>query len=503
MNCARTPVLVGAAQYTDRSSTPEAALAPPDLLARVGAAALADSGGRDIAIDVLAVIRLFADTSPLFRSPLGHYTNLPRSMARRLRQAPGRLVYGPVGGHTPQMLVNLLAEEIRNGAIDVAMVAGGEAMRSQAGAQRAGLKLDWSEDTGDAPETLGEETMLASRHEIAHGIALPVNVYPLFDNALAAHYGRSPQEHRRRLGELMAPFTRVAAANPYAALPVARSAEELVTPADGNRFIAYPYTKYLAANMFVDQAAAVLLMSTEAADRADVPAAKRVYLHGCADAHDKILVSQRIDYHSSPAIRIGSQHALAQAGLGAASLDHIDLYSCFPAAVEIAADMTGLAQDDPRGLTLTGGLPYFGGPGNNYSTHAIAEMAARCRARPGSTGLVYANGGYLTKHSFGLYSTTPADGWARADPAGYQAQLDAMSAPVFTEAPSGDGRIETFTVVHEQGRPALAIVVGRLDDGRRFLAQTREGLDELIDAPVVGRRITVQAGDPVNAARLT
>jgi len=498
----RTPVIVGAAQYTDRGSAPGAALAPPDLIARAGAAALADSGGRDIAIDALAVVRLFADTSPLFRSPFGAFTNLPRSVARRLGQAPARLVYGPVGGHTPQMLVNLFAEEIRKGAIDVAMVAGGEAMRSQAGAGRAGLKLDWSEDTGDAPETLGEETMLASRHEIAHGIALPVNVYPLFENALAAHYGRSPREHRRRLGELMAPFTRVAAANPYAALPVARSAEELVTPADGNRFIAYPYTKYLAANMFVDQAAAILLMSTAAADRAGVPAARRVHLHGCADAHDRILVSQRIDYHSSPAIRIGSQHALAQARLGAASLEHIDLYSCFPAAVEIAADMIGLAHDDPRGLTLTGGLPYFGGPGNNYSTHAIAEMAARCRARPGSTGLVYANGGYLTKHSFGVYSTTPADGWARADPAGYQAQIDAMTSPVFTETPSAGGRIETFTVVHEQGRPAFAIVVGRLDDGRRFLARMDERLDELIDAPVIGRRIAVQAGDPVNAARL-
>jgi acetyl-CoA C-acetyltransferase len=503
MSCPLTPVLVGAAQYTDRSSTPEAALAPPDLLARVGAAALADSGGREIAIDVLAVIRLFADTSPLFRSPFGTSTNLPRSVARRLRQAPARLVYGPIGGHTPQTLVNLFAEEIRKGAIDVAMVAGGEAMRSQAGAQRAGLKLDWSEDTGDAPETLGEETMLASRHEIAHGIALPVNVYPLFENALGAHYGRTMLEHRRRIGDLMAALTQVAAANPYAALPVARSAEELITPTVENRCIAYPYTKYLVSNMFVDQAAAVLLMSTKAADRAGVPESKRVHLNGCADTHDKFLVSGRVDYFSSPAIRVGAAHALAQAGVVAAALDHIDLYSCFPVAVEIAADMIGISHDDPRGLTLTGGLPYFGGPGNSYSTHAIAEMVARCRARPGSTGLVYANGGYLTKHSFGLYSTTPSDGWGRVDPATYQAQLDAMASPVFTEAPSGHGTIETFTVVHEQGRPAFAIVVGRLDDGRRFLAQMRDRLDELIDAPVVGRRIAVMAGDPVNAARLT
>ena len=502
MSPPRTPVLVGVAQYTDRDSAPGSALAPPELLARVGAAALADSGGRSIAIDALAVIRLFADTSPLFRSPFGRYTNLPRSMARRMGQRPERLIYGPVGGHSPQLLVNQLAEEIRQGAIDVAMVAGGEALRSQARAQKAGLNLDWSEESGDAPETLGEETALASPHEIAHGIALPVNVYPLFENALGAHYGRTPLEHRRRIGELMAGFTRIAAANPYAALPVARSAEELVTPTEDNRYIAYPYTKYLAANLVVDQAAAVLLMSSAAADRAGVPQDRRVSLHGCADMQDRAFVSRRVDYHSSPAVRMGSEQALAQAGVAATALDHLDLYSCFPVAVEIAADMIGIAHDDPRGLTLTGGLPYFGGPGNNYSTHAIAETVARCRARPGSTGLVYANGGYLTKHSFGVYSTARADGWKRRDPATCQAEVDAMPAPEFSEAPTGAGRIETFTVVHDRGRPAWAIVVGRLDDGRRFLAQMRERLDGLIDAPAIGRRIAVVAGNPVNAARL-
>ena len=300
----------------------------------------------------------------------------------------------------------------------------------------------------------------------------------------------------------MARFTQVAAANPRAALPVARTADELITPTDENRYIAYPYTKYLTSNLFVDQAAAVLLMSSETADRAGVPESKRVHLHGSADTHEKILVSDRIDYHSSPAIRVGAAHALAQAGVVPAALDHIDLYSCFPVAVEIAADMIGLAHDDPRGLTLTGGLPYFGGPGNNYSTHAIAEMVARCRCRPGSTGLVFANGGYLSKHSFGVYSTTLADGWVRVGPATYQVEIDTMASPAFTEAPSGEGRIETFTVVHDRGPPVFAIVIGRLNDGRRFLAQMHESLDALIDLPVVGRRITVTTGEPVNKARL-
>ena len=252
----RTPVLVGVAQYVDRDSPPAVALSPLDMLARVAAAAVADSGadsqGRGIVVDTLAVVRLFADSSPAFRSPFGSYANLPRSLAARLGQAPRRLIYGPVGGNTPQMLVNRLAESIRTGESDVALIAGGEALRTQAKAQKAGLALDWSDDPGGEPETLGPETRLVSAHEIAHGLAMPTTVYPLFESALAAHYGDDPLAHRRRIGALMAGFTRVAAANPYAALPVERSADELITPSDDNRMIAYPYTKYLCSNMFVD-----------------------------------------------------------------------------------------------------------------------------------------------------------------------------------------------------------------------------------------------------------
>ena len=499
----RTPVLVGVAQYVDRDSEPQVALSPADMLATVARGAVADSGGTDIeaAIDTVAVIRLFADSSPLFRSPFGAYANLPRSVAKRIGAAPRHLIYPPVGGNTPQMMVNRLAERIALGEAEVALIAGCEALRTQARAQKARIALDWGEDAPDAPDPLEKDKPMVSRHEMAHGIALPVNVYPLFENALGHRYGRSPLDHREAIGRLMAPFTAVAARNPYAAIPVERTPEELTTPDGDNRYIGYPYTKYLNSNMFVDQAAALLMMSTEAADRSGVPQDRRVYLHGCADTNEKLLVSDRVDYWSSPAVRTGAAHALAQAGASPADLSFIELYSCFPSAVEIAADMIGLAHDDPRGLTLTGGLPYFGGPGNNYSTHGIAEMVGRCRNRPDGLGLVFANGGYLTKHSFGVYSGTPTQGaWRRTAPAAYQAEIDAMPSPRLVEAPDGAGTIETFTVVHDRGRPAFAIIVGRLDGGDRFLAQMHDGFDALIDRPAVGRQVNVRTGDPVNLA---
>lgn len=497
----RTPVLVGLAQSVDRSSAPGEGLSPQEMMAAVSRAAIADSGGTGVAdaIDCVTVVRLFQDSG--FGAPFGQQNNLPWSVARRIGAAPKRTLYGPVGGNSPQMLVNHFFEAIAKGEHEVVLLTGCEPLRSQARAQKAGLTLDWSEKAPEDAEAWPEKTRYASNHEMQHGIALPVNIYPLFENALAAHYGRTPLEQRQHIGALMARFTEVAARNPYAQLPIARTPREIITPEGDNRYIGYPYTKYLNANMFVDQAAALLLMSTAAADRLGVPQAKRVYLHGNADTHEKILVSERVNYHSSPAVRVGAAHALKQAGLTPAELAHMDIYSCFSSAVEIAADEIGIAHDDPRGLTLTGGLPYFGGPGNNYSMHGIAEVAARCRAAPGAPGLVFANGGYLTKHSFGVWSTVPKP-FERTDPASYQAGIDAMASPAFTEKPEGDGTIETFTVVHLKGEPAFALLVGRLDDGTRFLAQVHENPGALIDVHVVGRRVAVNPTDTVNRARM-
>jgi acetyl-CoA C-acetyltransferase len=497
----RTPVLVGLAQSVDRASEAGEGLSPQEMMAAVSRAAIADTGGTDVAAatDCVTVVRLFQDSG--FGAPFGQQNNLPFAVAQRIGATPKRTLYGPVGGNSPQMLVNHFFEVIARGEHEVVLLTGCEPLRSQARAQKAGLTLDWAEQSSEDAEQWPGKTRYATPHEMQHGIALPVNIYPLFENALAHHYGRDPIAHRQAIGRLMERFTAVAAGNPYAQLPVARTAEEIITPEGDNRYIGYPYTKYLNANMFVDQAGALVLMSTAAADRLGVPPAKRVYLHGNADTHEKILVTERVNYHGSPAIRVGAAHALQQAGMTTADIAHMDLYSCFSSAVEIAADEIGIRHDDARGLTLTGGLPYFGGPGNNYSMHGIAEVAARCRANPGAPGFVFANGGYLTKHSFGVWSSAPRP-FERTDPAGYQARIDAMESPPLAERPDGEGSIETYTVIHHKGLPAFALLIGRLDNGARFLAQVHEDPGALIDVPVIGRRVRVKPTDTVNLATL-
>lgn len=503
------PVLIGSAQIT-LGAAGDLARSPQELLANAARAALADCGGAidPSGIDTIAVIRTFADSAPQFASPFGGAANYPMAVARRIGAAPRRALYPEVGGNSPQMMVNLLAEDIRLGRCRLALIAGGEAIRSMTLLRKAGETPDWSEADDRAPETPGDPRPGMSVHELRHGIGNPSDTYPLFESALAAHHGRTMDQQRDHIAALFARFSEVAAQNPHAAMPIVRTAADIREPGPDNRMIAWPYTKYMNANMFVDQAAAILLCSYGAARAMGVRPDHMVFLAGSADLSEKWLMSERVSYHSSPAIRSGAQAALSMAGIDAEALDLIDLYSCFPCAVECAADAVGLHHDDPRGLTITGGLPFFGGPGNAYSLFAIAEMHQRLRGRDKGHGLVTANGWYLTKHSFGVYSSIPPErAWAFPDDAPRQAEIDAMTAPALEQAPSGEGVVEASTVSFSRAGPERGIIIGRLKDGRRFLANSEKGDDAMLAALMgprpVGLRICVRTEKDRGVARLS
>jgi acetyl-CoA C-acetyltransferase len=228
-----------------------------------------------------------------------------------------------------------------------------------------------------------------------------------------------------------------------------------------------------------------------------------VYLHGCADGHDHWYTTERFDLTASPAMRATSRQALDMAGKTMADFRFLDIYSCFPSAVETACQELGIAEDDPRGLTVTGGLVYFGGPGNSYVALSISEMMRRLRSAPGDFGLITANGNWVTKHAYGVYSTTAYQGqWKRESPAVLQAQLDALPKAPFTERASGPATIETYTVMHDKNGPAYSVVLGRLAaTGERFIANTPadpEVLKDLQDRESLGRAGVVRHNEGLN-----
>ncbi len=499
-----TPVLIGCAQFTDRRP-PEEAATPIELMAQVARAATVDAGPGDVLLhqlDTVVAVGLTVDSPESGSQAGGMVRNVPNAVVRALGIEPTNQFYTHTGGNTPQMLVNRYAEEIAQGKASAVLLVGAEALNAMIGRLKRGLDLDaWVDGTGGDPERLGDDRPAASDHEMVYGLHTPSVAYPLFENALRGKYSRSIVEHQRHLGELYQRFNMVAARNPLSWFPTERSAEEIATVSNSNRYVGFPYTKYLNSVIQVNMAAAVVMTSVAKARELGVAEDRMVYLHGCADANDIWNISERTNYYSSPAIRTVGAKALAMAEKTIDEIDFFDIYSCFPSAVQIACDELGLAHDDPRGLTVTGGLPYFGGPGNNYVMHSIASMLDVLREHPGKFGLLNANGWFVTKHSLGIYSTQPTVGeWQRDAPASYQASILSAAHPPFTESPSGEATIETYTVVHGRAGVERALVIGRLTDGTRFIAETPT--DEITLQHMMERDMLGAFGTVTSAAAL-
>lgn len=500
----RAPVIVGVGQAQQRPEDPAAALEPIDLLGRAVEAALDDSGAPSAlrtAVDTVAVVQIVS----------WPYPDPGALLARRLGlDEVSRTATTTVGGNSPQMLMNELATAVARGDMDVVLLGGAECVYTRWRARREPkVWLEWTDaDDPPCPWVLGDDRAGSSDYEMAHMAAAPTQVYPLLETALRSSAGRGIDEHQARVSELWSTFAAVAAANPHAWSRTAYSPDDIRSVSAENRMVAFPYPKLMCANIDVDQAAAVVMCSYERARAAGVGDDRLVFPLAGADAHDHFFFSERERLDTSPAIRAAGGAMLGAARLDIDDVSRFDLYSCFPAAVQVAMDALGLAGPaggDRRPLTVTGGLGFAGGPANNYPSHAIAAMVDACRRDPGSIGYVGALGWYCTKHSMGLYSTEPPrGGFARVDRAVPQAEVDALPSRETAGAYEGEAILEAMTVVVDRdGTPTVAVVSALTPEGTRALANSRERdvMSSMMEEPWEGKKIRVTTDGATNELR--
>ncbi|MDD4868885.1 MAG: hypothetical protein PHQ28_17790, partial [Mycobacterium sp.] len=343
----RTPVLIGYGQvnHRDEIDPGSRSVEPVDLMA---AAARQAAGPRVIeALDSIRVVNILS----------AHYRDPGLLLGRRIGAADFTTLYSPIGGNVPQALVNQACLDIQRGRAGVVLLAGAETWRTRTGLKAKG-GLTWTVQDESVPmaEVSGADVPMAGAAEIRIKLDRPAYVYPLFEQALRIANDEAIEKHRERLGELWARFNAVAVDNPHAWIRKPMTAAEIWRPGAGNRMISWPYTKLMNANNMVDQGAALVLTSVEQATRLQIPAERWVFPHAGTDAYDTPAIAERDELHRSAAIRIAGTRALELAGLGIDDVDYIDLYSCFPSAVQIAAAELGLCIDDPaRPVTVTGG----------------------------------------------------------------------------------------------------------------------------------------------------
>lgn len=494
----RTPVIVASGQCLERDEL----VTPIDLMSRACEQALTAAPKLRSRVQQLSVVGILSATGPAPASEL----------AARLGITPARLEVTTIGGNSPQWLVGRAAQAIAVGELDVALIAGAETIRSQRARRRAGEPLPDSPDLPPDP-LIGDATPGVSRAESAIGLFLPVHIYPLFENALAARTGRSQKDQQHGIGQLFAPFTEVAATHPVAWFPTRRTPDEIATPSPGNRVVAEPYTKLMSAFLGSDQAGALLVSSLAAARRAGV-VDRAVFVWAAAETTEVWAPTARPDPGRSPAIGaagralFGAASRTAGEAITVDDLELIDLYSCFPSAVELATEALGLSPADRRPLTVTGGLPYFGGPGNNYATHGIATLTDRLRtagrgssSRPG-LGLATGLGWFATKHALGLYGTAPPPrGFVHGETERDQRVIDASAVVVVDEAPEPTmATVVTATVVRDHdGVATAAPLIARLADGTQMATAAGDGETLAAmgaqDLPaLVGAAVRIEAG---------
>ena len=488
----RRPLICGVAQETWREGAPD----PIAMCAEVARAAAADSGGAVLdGIDAIGVVdiasRRWADPATLVASQLG--------------TEPGLTLRTELGGDGPIRLLAELGRRIQDGEIECALLCGAEALATAAAAMRAGEEpAGWTAlDEGASPDVvIGDARLPHTDAEFAANMIAPVVIYPLFEYGLWREQGGSIQEHRDRLGRLWERFANVARENPLSWVPDPPGAAVIASPAPDNRLVSLPYTKLLNSNITTDQAAAVIICSQEFADRAGVPGDRRVYPLAFGHATDHWFVTSRERLDRSAAAAICSNGTLRAAGTDIDEIAHLDIYSCFPSAVQMACEGLGIDPwTDSRELTVTGGLTFFGGPGNNYVTHSVASMVDTLREDPGQAGLCTAVGWYMTKNGAAVLSSAEPDGpLAFFDGADEIAKVPTRE---MAEGREGTASAEAASVVYDRdGAPTVATVTAIFDDGARGVGKSVDPgfLEELALEPVTGRELRFGADGAVGPA---
>ncbi len=463
------PVIVGIGQIANRDD--EVLCSPLDLMEQAATRALSDAGGLPrSAVDAVMVL-----PASVGRDVSGD----PDHLACRLGLPPGHREVGTFSGSSPVELLARAGELVASGRATAVLVSGGIADASVRRARARGVEppagpaAPWSQGSPAkaSPWSDGgsDHGMPSVFPEVAAGLGAPVTIFSLIESVFAASAGRSFAEQRAFLGGVLAPFTEVAARRPDLAwFPVARSAEEIASVSPTNRIIDEPYTKRMTSFPTVDQAAAFLVTGTSTADRFAIPASQRVHPWSVAYAAEGTAPSTRRRMDRSGALAAAVERAFALAGRTPDDVARFDLYSCFPAAVQLAAAALGIELDDPRGLTVTGGLPAFGGPGAAYAVHSIACMVEECRLDPGSLGTVVGLGGMAGNMAVAVLGTEPGDRpWASNRGEDVTERLVAAAAPADLGREGEAVVVAMTTCVDRDGVVTGAPVVAEFADGTR------------------------------------
>lgn len=455
----RIPVIIGVGQVNDRPEDPDDGLDSLGLMVAALKAAEADAG-----VDLLRDIESLAIVDQISFRALGPLCD-PLALAIDAHPAINYQSSAP-HGDTPIRLLNEAANRIGSGEVSLAAVVGGEALRTAAG--RAAKHASGENKSYNAVRAVssGREPNYAQRH----GLSAPVDVYPIYENAVRHALGQSLSEAQEESALIWSQFSEIARDNEGAWIRKATTPAAILTVDSVNRPIAFPYTKLMVANSSVNQGAGFLIASLAEARRRGIDESQMIYVGMGAAAKEpsNILERDRFDY--SVSMETSIRRTLALNNLKGGDLDFVELYSCFPCVPKLARRILDWPVNRPA--SVFGGLTFGGGPIANYMSHAVVSMVGQLR-KEGRTGFLFANGGFATDNHCIVLSSKSLDAASFPQSFDYQAEADEKRGPVppLDETYEGGATIESYTVFYDRSGTANAgVVIARTPSGARTLA---------------------------------
>ena len=495
----RTPVIIGVAQKTVHKGEQPG---PEPLVAwdEVSRAAARDAGIPESALQSINALSLTDCMSWAYDDGI-------RRLAEKLGANPKMREQGKPSGTSGQTLLAKLAEKIRGGQADLALLAGGECLATVKHYLKLGQTPPWSFQNQNSHAN--DFDLLAHQHPdegaagLLDGVGAVYN-FAMRDISRRAHLGIAPDVYRRQLGETLAAMTNVAASNPDAWFRTARTADFLITPREDNRWVTYPYTKHMVANIEVDISGAILIASEAKADELGVPREKRVYPWSSAYAEDPVYIAVRNNLWKADGMEIAAQAALKGAGVTMRDVSYVDIYSCFASAVNFARDALGISDWPGDKITVTGGLAYGGGPASSYMLTSIPKMVERLREDPKTFGVITGVGMMMSNHVFAVYSAkAPGPNVRPVDNARLQASVDAIPQRKIDGRYVGPATITTYTVMYDRaGAISHGAAICDLPTGDRAYVRIfdKDLLREAERTEFVGRPVTIKPGQGIGEA---
>lgn len=479
-----TPVLVGVGLIMQREDDPLKAREPLALMIDAALAAGVDAGADEALSGVERIL-----------VPVGRWRY--RNPGKLIGEAIGAENAMPVSalpGVSQQTLISDACTQIARGEVSKALVVGGEAGHRLLRARIQGVEVQDTESTDLADIVLKPEDEMLPDYEKKTGLGqMPVGYYAIIDSALRFARGRGIEDHRDDLASLYSRFSTIAAENPHAWSPRAVDPAVIRTHSEKNSMVAFPYTKLHNAQWNVDQASALLFCSAAEAARLGIAREKWVFPQVFTEANHMVNLTARHDLHRCLGAEAAGKAAFEAAGKTPDDLDFLELYSCFPVAVESYAYEVGVP--DTIDWTFTGAMPFAGGPFNSFVLHATAQLADHIRRKPGSLGMVTTVSGVLTKQGFALWGADP-------NPNGYQF-IDVTDQVAQAARPrgvvpdyQGPAVIAGYTVIYERKKPHRGVAVVDLPGGQRSIAATEDAklMAAMEREEFCGRQVTLADG---------